>query len=80
MSGVRKALECFATDGERAEFRRLSERAERIDAERQAITARLNVLRQRLSQRRLASERGIPFVTVKAKPAAAVKAAAREGA
>lgn len=74
-AAVREALELFARPAEHEEMQSLVRRAELLDGERQRITARMNVLRQRFSQRRLAAERGQPFR--KAKPRAAIEAAAK---
>ena len=58
---VRATLENFAAPDERAALRALLDRAAALDAERAAVTARINTLRCRLSHRRLAAERGQPF-------------------
>jgi hypothetical protein len=61
MSEARKPAEDFGLPHEQAEFYELLAEAAYIDRRRQAITGRLNVLRQRFAQRRLAAERGQPF-------------------
>ncbi|MBW6399998.1 hypothetical protein KPL78_19210 [Roseomonas sp. HJA6] len=59
---TRAALELFATPAEHAELVALMLEAAALDARRHRITASINILRQRLAQRRLAAERGRPFV------------------
>jgi hypothetical protein len=49
------------TPEEASEYEALLAEARTLDARRQAVTARLNVLRQRFAQRRLAASRGKPF-------------------
>jgi hypothetical protein len=61
MGEARKPPEDFALPHEQAEFYELIAEAAHIDRRRQTITGRLNVLRQRFAQRRLAAERGQPF-------------------
>lgn len=58
---AREDREAFALPHERAEYADLLAEAAHIDGRRQTITGRLNVLRQRFAQRRLAAERGQPF-------------------
>lgn len=66
---MRRDFVAEATPEEAAEYGALLARAAAIDEERRSITARLNVMRQRLMQRRLARERGRPFQRIKARAA-----------
>jgi Tfp pilus assembly protein PilN len=50
----------YALPDELTEHNRLIAEAKALDRQREALTARLNVLRQRFAQRRLAAERGRP--------------------
>ena len=56
-----QAVKAYALPHERAEYDDLLAEANALDAKRQCITGRLNVLRQRFMQRRLAASRGKPF-------------------